>query len=169
MSAALLISAITATCLYLFYLDARSEFQPGEWERVMRHTENVVESGFIFLWRYVLRPPIFWWTYPARMFWVPLLKAELEQYNRAMQHKRERDMHRHSQEMVDQRSYTASQPEQVTIVDRSTKPRVRVRRGQRIAPDSVWRWVKYTHENGTVEWGLEQIPGTQIEMRRMDA
>ena len=160
---------------------------PEWWEYRMRQTENVVETCFLVLWDYLLKPAVYWWTYPFLRTVVPVLSVEWENYRtyHARRQVREREA-RHSS-AVDLRSRG------VTFVDRTThpqivsttegkaiaypkgrkdlalrlpegKPKVRVKRHPPILPGSSFRYVQYTHEDGTVQWGVERIPEREVEV-----
>jgi hypothetical protein len=155
----------------------------GEWERLLRERESVVEAAAIMLWRYVLRTPIYWYTYPFRLFIAHTWMPEWEKYKNAK--RRERSTLQKAGDWWDNliREDWESDPapvdlERVVFVDQSTeapdtwsetgkrlfypKPRVRVRRYNPVAPGSSFQYVRYTHEDGRVEWGIQHTGDIKV-------
>jgi hypothetical protein len=154
----------------------------------MRERENVVEAVILILWRYWVKPAIYWYTYPFLRTVIPMLSLEWETYCTAKRHERERKAKEEEAGAVDLeagpivhqttdehgRLWSVGKFAQSTRDVRWSvgayprKRKVRVRRHQSVTPGSNFRYVSYTHEDGTVDWGIERIPGTEIEVGWQD-
>ena len=66
----------------------------------MRERENVVEALVLISWDYLIKPAIFWWTYPFLRAVLPWWRREWEKYRSATLREREEpdpapvDLHR---------------------------------------------------------------------------
>jgi hypothetical protein len=179
------------TLLYLLYLDwdSRREAEMN-WDSLMR--ENMVESVFVFLWRYVLVKPLYWWTYPfMRVLW-PLINGYLalvedlgDNIRKIREQKLEAERAAERERVIT--SALMARGAYAKAVDRTTnspipmpdvfrgksyidsvtipgtlklsakqKPRIRVRRLPPTYPGSRFRYVRYTHEDGRVDWVVER-------------
>ena len=138
----------------------------------MRERENVVEALVLISWDYLIKPAIFWWTYPFLRAVLPWWRREWEKYRSATLREREEpdpapvDLHRVT--FVDQSTPQGKPARYEEIPDEWTtqrsKTRVRVRRHQPITPDSLWRYVSYTFPDGEVKWGVERDPDKEMQV-----
>ena len=135
----------------------------------MRERENVVEAALLILWDYWFKPAVFWYTYPFLRTVLPWWLREWEKYRRATLHERERKAREEQAGAVDLEAgpivVQSTEGRYQELPDQWTtqrpKPRVKVRRHPPIHPGSAFRYVSYTHEDGKVDWGIEQIPGVE--------
>jgi hypothetical protein len=115
------------------------------------------------LWRYVLRTPIYWYTYPFRLFIAHTWMPEWEKYKNAKQ--RERDPAPVDLESGPFVVQSTEAPDTWSETGKRLfypKPRVRVRRYNPVTPGSSFHYVRYAHEDGRVEWGIQHTGDIKV-------